>query len=468
MKVEPTGAQHEVAPHELFFSTTDAKGVIKLSNEVFTRLSRYGHEQLTGAPHNIIRHPAMPGAAFKVMWDTLEAGEPFAAYVMNLAADGSEYDVFATITPLKNGDYLSVRARPCRDDLFNTARGIYSHVRGHEYEALDDGMNRREAAAAAVEMLAGDLASAGISSYEDFQNIALPAEVAAREAMTDVFPTRWGDTPLHYMLGSVWSEFDTLNAWMGRQDELAEVSHRLAEVARAVREDMAEVGQVAGRFTILGTTHPELSKIMEPLMVWNQMQSIVGNYLSSLVARIRELELNIARTRFRIALSRLHTNTCGFFVAELIDAGFDPHAGATDDAGAASDSGASSSDHLESLEMLSEVLIEDVDTLESFSRQHEKLVADSSVYIDQVLSGVSIPRQLLQLWQTSVTGVEIPAEGQELAGVVSNAIDRAGESLNRLEAFKEELVRAREVREDFAKLKETVAEVQAKVNAMRA
>jgi len=105
-----TGATHEVGVDQLFFSTTDARGVIRHSNNVFIELSRYRRDELSGAPHNIIRHPEMPGGAFKAMWDTLKTGSPFAAYVRNLAADGSEYDVFATVTPLSAGGALSVRA----------------------------------------------------------------------------------------------------------------------------------------------------------------------------------------------------------------------------------------------------------------------------------------------------------------------------------------------------------------------
>ena len=43
----------------------------------------------------------MPGGAFYAMWNTLHAGKPFVAYVHNLAKDGSQYDVLATVTPLK-------------------------------------------------------------------------------------------------------------------------------------------------------------------------------------------------------------------------------------------------------------------------------------------------------------------------------------------------------------------------------
>lgn len=75
----PTGASHEVGPEEMFFSTTDAKGIIKEANTVFVRLSRYARDELVGAPHNIIRHPDMPGGAFLLMWLTLQAGKPFCA-----------------------------------------------------------------------------------------------------------------------------------------------------------------------------------------------------------------------------------------------------------------------------------------------------------------------------------------------------------------------------------------------------
>ena len=56
-----TGAVHEVGVDQLFFSTTDARGVIRHSNNVFIELSRYRRDELSGAPHNIIRHPEMPG-----------------------------------------------------------------------------------------------------------------------------------------------------------------------------------------------------------------------------------------------------------------------------------------------------------------------------------------------------------------------------------------------------------------------
>ena len=71
---EPTGENRIVEPEEIFFSTTDAKGVIEKANSVFVDISRYSWDDLIGAPHNIIRHPMMPGAAFLAMWTTIKTG----------------------------------------------------------------------------------------------------------------------------------------------------------------------------------------------------------------------------------------------------------------------------------------------------------------------------------------------------------------------------------------------------------
>jgi hypothetical protein len=45
---------------ELFFSRTDARGIILAGNSVFQRISQYDWDALIKKPHNIIRHPDMP------------------------------------------------------------------------------------------------------------------------------------------------------------------------------------------------------------------------------------------------------------------------------------------------------------------------------------------------------------------------------------------------------------------------
>lgn len=119
-------------------------GVIEQANSVFVRLSGFDRDELVRAPHNIIRHPVMPGGAFHVMWDTLRAGEPFGAYVHNLAKTGSRYDVFATITPLGRG-YLSVRTRPMCTDVLAVVDQLYTDAYELERSMRSRGAGRREA-----------------------------------------------------------------------------------------------------------------------------------------------------------------------------------------------------------------------------------------------------------------------------------------------------------------------------------
>lgn len=55
-------------------STTDTRGVIQHCNDAFVEVSGFEREELIGQPHNLVRHPDMPAAAFKVMWQHLKTG----------------------------------------------------------------------------------------------------------------------------------------------------------------------------------------------------------------------------------------------------------------------------------------------------------------------------------------------------------------------------------------------------------
>jgi PAS domain S-box-containing protein len=117
--VRPTGVEHMLGEEELIVSKTDLKGRITYANDVFIRMAKYAARELIGAPHSIIRHPDMPRCVFKLLWDTIEAKQEIFAYVVNLAADGSHYWVFAHITPTLDHSgnivgYHSNRRKPDR------------------------------------------------------------------------------------------------------------------------------------------------------------------------------------------------------------------------------------------------------------------------------------------------------------------------------------------------------------------
>ncbi len=116
----------------LIVSRTDPQGIITHVNRSFVEMAGYSEEELIGAPHYILRHPDMPAAAFKTLWDTLRAGKKWHGYVKNLRKDGGYYWVYATVIPnIRQGrliGYTSVRRKPSRtkvreaEELYRTLR----------------------------------------------------------------------------------------------------------------------------------------------------------------------------------------------------------------------------------------------------------------------------------------------------------------------------------------------------------
>jgi PAS domain S-box-containing protein len=89
----------EVFFDDLIVSKTDLTGRITYANDVFCKVSGYSETELLGQQHSIIRHPDMPRAVFKYLWDTIAGGHEVFAYVKNLAKCGDYYWVFAHVTP---------------------------------------------------------------------------------------------------------------------------------------------------------------------------------------------------------------------------------------------------------------------------------------------------------------------------------------------------------------------------------
>ena len=102
-------------------SETDSKGNIIFANNEFCDIAEYTLDELMGKPHNIVRHPDMPKAAFKDLWDTVKKGEVWNGFVKNKTRSGGYYWVFATVYPFKNEEgeqcYLSCRRKPSRENV---------------------------------------------------------------------------------------------------------------------------------------------------------------------------------------------------------------------------------------------------------------------------------------------------------------------------------------------------------------
>ncbi|MFW1677853.1 methyl-accepting chemotaxis protein [Pontibacter sp. JAM-7] len=112
-------------------TSTDTKGIITDCNEAFVQISGYTREELIGQPHNLIRHPDMPPAAFDIMWTHLKAGLPWMGLVKNRTKSGDYYWVNAYVTPITDSGrtigYESVRVCPKREDVARAER-VYSRL----------------------------------------------------------------------------------------------------------------------------------------------------------------------------------------------------------------------------------------------------------------------------------------------------------------------------------------------------
>jgi methyl-accepting chemotaxis protein len=80
-------------------SKTDLKGVITYASKDFSDISEYENAAMIGEPHNIVRHPEMPQAAFRDLWERIRAGHPWRGLVKNRAKSGDHYWVDAQLDP---------------------------------------------------------------------------------------------------------------------------------------------------------------------------------------------------------------------------------------------------------------------------------------------------------------------------------------------------------------------------------
>ncbi len=163
--ITPTSVERQMREDDFIVSKTDLKGRITYGNRIFIEFSGYSEAELLGTQHNIIRHPDMPRAVFKLLWDTIQAKKECNAYVKNMAKDGSFYWVFANVTPNfdNNGNvtgFFSVRRKPKASGV-ETVTGLYRTMLQEEQRA-----GARDAIAASTRILTDLLAAKGLSYDE--------------------------------------------------------------------------------------------------------------------------------------------------------------------------------------------------------------------------------------------------------------------------------------------------------------
>ncbi len=144
-----TNVEYKLSDDCLIVSKTDPKGRITYYNQAFLDASGFTAQELMGQPHNIVRHPDMPAAAFQNMWDTLHAGRPWCGAVKNRRKNGDYYWVMASASPIwENGQligYMSIRSK-LSAKLRAEAELVYAQMRAgtcKDYTVADGIIRRR-------------------------------------------------------------------------------------------------------------------------------------------------------------------------------------------------------------------------------------------------------------------------------------------------------------------------------------
>lgn len=163
----PTGFERTFDDDEIIVSKTDLQGRITYANHIFIRVSGYTEEELLGKAHNLIRHPDMPRCVFKLLWDTLNAGNEIFAYVNNLSKNGDNYWVLAHVTPSFDNlgeiiGYHSSRRVPERSAVAKV-KALYQSLKNIEDSSPDWRIGMQNA----TEELVSQLDEAGIQ-YDEY------------------------------------------------------------------------------------------------------------------------------------------------------------------------------------------------------------------------------------------------------------------------------------------------------------
>lgn len=163
-----TGVERFFEEHEIIVSKTDPAGRITYANDVFQRIASYTERELLGQPHNIVRHPGMPRCVFKLLWDTIEAGNEIFAYVVNRAKNGDHYWVLAHVTPSFDAQgqiigYHSSRRVPDRTVLSEVIEPLY----GQLLQVEETFENRKDGMQASFQAVVDLLAEKGLD-YDEF------------------------------------------------------------------------------------------------------------------------------------------------------------------------------------------------------------------------------------------------------------------------------------------------------------
>lgn len=412
---EANGEIVDVPVDDLFFSATNIKGIISETNDVFVNISRFSRDELLGKPHNIVRHPDMPGGSFREMWYRLHDGKSFGGYFRNLTPEGATFDVYATVTPIPGStDFLSVRQRCCHNDNFDMSLRLFKQIRDKEYGWMAEGLGTNDVIERGRDYMLKILPDYGFEDYDAYQNAMLPWEVYCREGMSAGLPER----PNAPRLDAAHTIHHELDKWMGTLEHLLETTRQVSSAKDQMLATIAHASEVESNLGKVALNSTELQVLSFQLHVWISMHSIVEEYVEDAVAALERVSRSSLTSRFDISAARLHATMLATFIAEIIDGR------------------GNADDHERQLQMLRRVLRHSVSIIDRSTFDRNQLIRRAASKLRSLVEIMSSPMQLLAdaiAQAVSVQQLEIVESVRKIHDAASAASTQMSELAARLE-----------------------------------
>lgn len=296
-----------VTDHEVTFaktanllSTTQPDGTVTYANEDFCDIAGFSKDELKGQPHNIVRHPDMPPAAFDMMWDRLKSGKSWMGIVKNRCKNGDHYWVKAYATPITdNGQVVelqSVRTAPKPANL-KRAKALYEKLnRGDNPGFLSKKplpMLARGVLAVLLPLLllGAGLTMAGLDPATLWLSLGGAAAIA-------IAAMAWLFKPLQVAIDKareITSDPLAMHVFTGRNDEAGQL---LLAMEALQTESNALVGRIRDDAQRLGSSNNELVQQVrfsnQNISELNQQTDHVSAAVNQMSSTIHEVSVNCA------------------------------------------------------------------------------------------------------------------------------------------------------------------------------
>ena len=101
-------------------------------NQTLIDSSGYSREELIGKNPRLLQSGKTPPETYAAMWDALSKGQMWRGQLNNRRKDGTEYDEFAILTPLRQSDGAVTHYVAVKDDITEKKR-IGEELDRHRY-----------------------------------------------------------------------------------------------------------------------------------------------------------------------------------------------------------------------------------------------------------------------------------------------------------------------------------------------